>query len=188
MPTPKKPEYLHKLEGTKSQAEVPPSKEPQFEAGRPKYPKGISGDAKAAFKRLVRLLESRRTLTEGDAELLRLYAITYDRHVRAVAKLETEGEVRIYTRLNNHGEEVQSESKNLWLPIAEAAEKTMIACLDRLGLTPLNRGKIRPTAQKPAPEEGSMEDVLTRPPAGPEPFDLSRYNLPHVGRTGIPDA
>ncbi len=184
MPTPKKTDAAHWLDGTQSQAAVPPSKEPAFEAGRPRYPKGISGEARAAFKRLCALLEKRRALTEADGELLRLYSITFDRHSRALEKLAVEGEVRIYTRLNNHGEEVQAEKPNLWLKIAQDAEKTMIACLDRLGLTPLNRGKIKPTAQQP--EEDPMAALTRQPPATPpHPFDLSKYDLPKVSRAGF---
>lgn len=175
MPTPKKTAPEHWLSGTKSQAEVPPNEELAFAAGRPKYPRGISGEARAAFKRLVRLLESRRVLTEADGELLRLYAITFDRHSRALEKLAEEGEVRIYTRLNNHGEEVEAEKPNLWLRVAETAEKNMVAILDRLGLTPLNRSKVKPTRDKAPQPEGGMEEIFTRRPAGPA-FVVPEYH------------
>ena len=153
MPTPVKPSELHRLEGTKSQAKSDAGQE--FEPGRPRYPKGIGGEARVAFKRVVRLLEQRRALTEADGELLRLYGITYDRHLRALAKIAEQGEVVEYTRLNNHGEEVKTEKPNLYLKIAETCEKNLVAILDRLGLTPLNRAKVRPTGkpQETAPNE-----------------------------------
>ena len=150
MPTPRKTNDMHNLTGTKSQATAPLPQE--FTPGRPKCPKGISGEARAAFKRLLKLLESRRSLTGEDGELLRLYAITFDRHVASLEKVNAQGTVVEYKRLNNHGEEVVTEKPNLHLKIAETCEKNLVAILDRLGLTPLNRGKVKPTAP-PAPKE-----------------------------------
>jgi P27 family predicted phage terminase small subunit len=149
MPTPRKPDELHKLTGTKSQA----TPEYAVAPGRPKYPKGISAASRSVFKKLCGLLEKRHALTDGDEELLRLYCIMFDRHARTMAKLAEEGEVRVYTRLDNHGEAVQSERPNLHLKIAETTEKNMVAILDRLGLTPLNRAKVKPTKVEEKPTD-----------------------------------
>jgi P27 family predicted phage terminase small subunit len=111
--------------------------------GRPKYPKGISPDAKRVYKRLCTLLERRKTLTEGDAELLRLYAILFDRHARAVSHIETEGEIRIYSVQSSTGEMHDVEKPNLWLREAKDAERQMVSILDRCGLTPAARGKVK---------------------------------------------
>jgi P27 family predicted phage terminase small subunit len=149
MPTPRKSLELHALAGTKSQTKVlepdalPPS--------RPEYPSDISQQAKKVFKKLCALLEARHALTAGDGELLRLYALLYDRHTRALAKIAVEGEIKMYTRLDSNGAPHEMEKPNLWLKVAETCEKNMIACLDRLGLSPLNRGKVKATAQ-PSPE------------------------------------
>jgi len=138
----------HALTGTKPQYTSPSAEIP---AGRPKYPKGISGEAKSAFKRLVRLLEERPTrATSGDAEICRLYAFLYDRHQRALAKLAIEGEVIMVTRFNKNGDECQTQKPNDWLKIAETCEAKMLACLTALGLTPLARGKVQPATTKPA--------------------------------------
>jgi P27 family predicted phage terminase small subunit len=149
MPTPVKPADQHWLSGTKSQAKPEPQQE--FEPGRPKFPRGITGDERVTFKRLVKLLESRRAVTEGDRELIRIYAITYARHDRALAKTAEQGEVVEYTRLNSNGEEVKVEKPNFHLKIAETCEKNLVAILDRLGLTPLNRAKVKPTAKPSNP-------------------------------------
>lgn len=146
----------HKLEGTKPayvlfDSDVAP--------GRPKYPMNISGEAKAAFKRLVRLLESRRTCTAGDAEILRLYAVTFDRHVRALKHLALEGEICAYTRLDSNGKPHEVVKENLWLKVATDAEKFMRACLADLGLNPLQRAKVKTTKEPPKPEE---QDFPTR--------------------------
>lgn len=155
MPTPKKPDELHWLSGTKSQAK--PEPEIACELGRPKYPRGLSVEEKVVFKRMVKLLEQRRAVTEGDVELIRLYAITYARHQRALAKLAEQGEVCEYTRLNNHGEAVETEKPSFYLKIAETCEKNSVAILDRLGLTPLNRAKVKPLA-KPKPVEPPLNE------------------------------
>ena len=150
MPTPKKSLELHTLAGTKSQVKM---LEPDaLPPGRPKFPSNISKEAKAVFKRLCALLESRRSLTEGDGELLRLYAVIFDRHSRALAKVAEQGEIRTYTRLDSNGQPHEFEKQNLWLKICETSEKNLVAILDRLGLTPHNRAKIKPTAQ-PQPDK-----------------------------------
>lgn len=162
-PTPRKTDFEHFLTGTKSQAK------PDAEAlppGRPKYPRGLSAEAKSAFKRLCGVLEKRRALTDGDADLLRLYGVVYDRHIRALAKLQEQGEVCIYVRLDSNGTAHDVEKPNYWLKIAETAEKNLVAILDRLGLTPLNRSKVRQTAKPAAkpvdPEAIAAEEFMQR--------------------------
>jgi P27 family predicted phage terminase small subunit len=155
MPQPRKSLEHHKFHNTKPQYVEPQS---DVAAGRPKYPSNISAAAKATFKRLVRLLEHRRVCTAGDAEILRLYAVTFDRHTRALEHLASEGEIVTYLRLNNHGEQVPSVKPNLWLDVATNAEKFMRACLADLGLNPLQRSKVAPTKAEPKPEE----EIATR--------------------------
>jgi len=173
MPTQVKPDELHWLQGTKPQAKA--KAEYSVEPGRPKYPKGISAEARAVFKRLCTLLESRRALSEGDGELLRLYSILYDRHARALAKIAVEGEVRVYVRLDSNGNPHDQEKSNIWLKVAETAERNMVACLDRLGLSPLNRGKVAPTsrttkteAEAAASAEEEFDNFLRRKGPAPE--------------------
>src|SRR5580692_3680433 len=129
MPQPRKPLAVHKLQNTKPEyVEV----DCVIEAGRPKNPKGLSPDALKAFKKLRRVLEQRRSLTAGDGELLRIWAIAFVRHEKAIAKLAEEGEIKVYWRLDNHGERCPSERPNLWLKVAQDAEKLMLSTLDRL--------------------------------------------------------
>jgi P27 family predicted phage terminase small subunit len=158
MPRERKSLKDHQLHNTKA-AWVSP--DVSLTPGRPRYPKGISSDAKRTFKRLCLILEKRRNLTEGDSELLRLYAIAYDRHAKAVQKLAAEGEVRVYERESKTGELYDVEKENLWLPVLTNAEKFMRGCLADLGLSPLNRAKIK---QVDAP----------KPPVDPEAYLLSR--------------
>jgi phage terminase small subunit len=153
-----KAEQLHWLQGTKSQVKAEP--EFQVPASRPRAPGDLSPAALVVFKQLCALLRKRRALTAGEAELIRLYAIKYERHAKAKAKIEVEGEIRIYTRLDSNGQPHDVEKENLWLKVATGCEKDMVAILDRLGLTPVNRSKAKPTGQHPA--------ASTQPP---DPFE-----------------
>lgn len=157
MPTPRKDDNMHRLQGTKSQAEP----ENAIAPGRPKFPKNLPQDARVVFKRIVRLLEQRRHLTTGDVELIRLYALLYVRHTKALDKLEAEGEVKVYVRLDSNGTAHDQEKPNLWLKIAETAERNMMACLDRLGLTAMNRAKVKQTDDKNKPVD-PMDEFLAQ--------------------------
>jgi P27 family predicted phage terminase small subunit len=172
MPTPRKDISTHRLQGTKP-AYVEPASDVQ--AGRPKYPRGISGEAKAAFKRLVRLLEQRRTVTQGDAEILRLYAVNFDRHVRALEHLAVEGEICVSVVLDSNGVAHDKLKPNLWLDVATNAEKFMRGCLADLGLNPLQRAKVKPTKSD---EKPTAADIPTREETllPGEDFDLSKIN------------
>ena len=151
MPTPRKSLDEHKLVGTRphyvdEDSDVVP--------GRPHYPKNLSIEARRFFKAICRTLERRRTLTEGDQELIRLAAVLRDRHERAIAHVAAEGEVYAYTRLDSNGGAHDIIKENLWLRVAKDAERQTVSILDRLGLTPYHRSKIKPTkkdrAQEPA--------------------------------------
>jgi P27 family predicted phage terminase small subunit len=148
----------HKLSGTKPQYVSPDS---DVTAGRPKYPKNISGEAKSAYKRLVRMLEQRRALTPGDQEILSLYATVYDRHERAKRKLAQQGDVVVCDVVTKSGEVVQCERLNFYLKIAETCESKMLAHLVQLGLTPGTRGKIKQT-EEPKTADDAGAALLSR--------------------------
>jgi P27 family predicted phage terminase small subunit len=160
---PRKSLAEHALTGTKPEYVTPDTV--AVAPGRPRYPKGISAAARKEFKRLCNLLEQRRSLTPGDEELLRLFAVVFDRHQRALEKIAEEGEIKIYYRLDNQGKQVPSERPNLWLKVAQESERFMVSVLDRLGLTPMNRGKVKPcdVPKEAKPEE--HDPRLTREPA-----------------------
>jgi P27 family predicted phage terminase small subunit len=171
MAHPSKPEELHKLQGTKS--EVVSERPSSVAGGRPRVPEGLSAEATKEFKKLCAALRKRRALTPGDASILRLWAILYDRHNVALAQLASEGIVCEYTRLDSNGAPVEMYKINLYLKVAEVCEGKMIALLDRLGLTPSHRDRVRPTKTKTPPkvltyEEEFMQRVAASG-AQPEP-------------------
>jgi P27 family predicted phage terminase small subunit len=145
MPQPAKSLELCKLQGTRSQVvKTPAVGDSHVVGGRPVCPRSLSKEARQIFKKLCRQLEERHALTRGDCELLRLYATSWDRQRQADAALQEEGLVVTYTRLNANGREIEVEKSNLNLAIAERAENQMVSILDRLGLTPFNREKVKP--------------------------------------------
>jgi P27 family predicted phage terminase small subunit len=183
MPTPKKSDELHKLHGTKSQA----APEPEFKipASRPRQPKDLTPAAADVFKRLCALLRKRRALTAGDVEVIRLYAILHDRHARALAKIQEEGEVCVYTRLDANGVAHEVEKENLWLRIATNAEKNLVSILDRLGLTPNARTRVKPTpATKPTATVDPFEEFLA---THATPILPPYFDSPAIGRTDNDD-
>jgi P27 family predicted phage terminase small subunit len=155
--------------------------------GRPRFPKKLSPDAKRFFKNLTRTLEARKTLTEGDQQLLRLAAILLDRHERSMDHVLEEGEICTYTRTDSNGAQFEVVKENLWLRCAKDAEKQLVAVLDRLGLTPMNRGKIKPAEppKEASPEQAAEDALMSRESASEqraneEPnlddIDLSKVN------------
>jgi P27 family predicted phage terminase small subunit len=162
MPRDRKGLDEHKLAGTKPQYVLPDS---DVAAGRPKYPKGISGEAKAAFKRLTQLLEKRNTVTAGDIEILRLYAHLYDRHQRALEHITLEGEIVPTQVVTSGGAIITVQKPNQWLKVAEVCEAKMLAALTQLGLTPRTRTQVKSTKPDAKPEEvfPSREEATSAP-------------------------
>jgi P27 family predicted phage terminase small subunit len=164
----------HMLNGTRPNY-TPGSVPSSIHAGSlPKAPKFLSKDARKKFKSLVRQLAERRTVTSGDADLLAIYASTWERWQASLEKIRAEGPVVAYSRLNNQGREVLSEKPNLHMAIAQDAERSMVSILTRLGLTPKDRESVRPTSTPPAPpkapEVGTDEWARAELAAGRNPF------------------
>jgi phage terminase small subunit len=161
VPRERKPLADHKLQGTKPEYVVGDSALPP---GRPHFPKGLSPDEKKAFKSFSRLLEQRRSLTEGDGEILRLLAVVSVRGQKARRMVAEQGEIRVYTRLDKFGVAHDSERPNLWLKVAQDSEKFVCSLLDRHGLTPMNRGKVKPTEvpKSATPEYAEEEALMSR--------------------------
>jgi len=146
MGRPAKSFALHQLHGTQPRSKDAGASRIGY--GRPKFPRDLTPAARTEFKRIVRLLEKRRQITEGDVEAIRLYVIANERYVAANKKLEEEGLVVIYTRVSN-GETFKVEKKNLHLEIVAQAERTMMSQLKELGLTPRSKDAVKQTSPNP---------------------------------------
>jgi len=160
MPRERKSLDEHALQSTRPHYTEPDS---LVVGSRPKipteFPKG--SPLRNLFKQYCADLEKRRTLTSGDAELLRIAVLCRDRHTRAISHLQIEGEIVTYQRLDSNGQPVDVIKQNLWLKIAADSEKQLVSILDRLGLTPANRAKVKPT-EKPKEKDLAGEALLSR--------------------------
>lgn len=116
---------------------------PTIDEGRPTCPGYLDKESRQIFRKLCKQLEQRRALTRGDGELLTLYATTWRRWRKAMADVAQRGEVVISISRGKNGEVIEREKKNPWLLIAQESERAMVAILDRLGLTPLNKEKVK---------------------------------------------
>jgi P27 family predicted phage terminase small subunit len=141
MGRPAKSKKLHEMFGTHSEAVLP--EESKVPAGQPKCPKALSAAARKKFKELCKELAARRVLTPGDGELLSLYAELYDRRARCMVAVRAEGEVIQYESRGKNGDVLVREKKNLNLVIAQESEKQMVGILVQLGLSPLQKDKVK---------------------------------------------
>jgi P27 family predicted phage terminase small subunit len=181
MAMPAKPAELHALHGTKPEAK---SVQSPIVAGRPKYARNLPESLRGLFREVCKQLQERRALTKADTHLISLYCICWDRHQRATKKLLEEGEIAAYTRMDNHGVAHQIEKPNLWFKVAESSEKTMVACLDRLGLSPMNRDKVKPTASsKEEIAQDPMDAFLNRAKRPTVIFSKEQNREQHEART-----
>jgi len=177
----KKSATEHWLRGDKP---APAPQESAVAAGRPKFPKGMGLEAKRVFKRLVGQLTVRRTCTEGDMQVLHLYAELHVRWVKARRKVDELGEVVTDTRLDSNGTAHEVLRKNPWLTVAQESEKQMHNILRDLGLTPNARTKVKPTTDPQQPVPVSPEEAffnrLDQPRATQPAPDLADFDMPEV--------
>ena len=131
--------------------------------GRPSVPKFLSKPEKQRFRQMSRQLEERGTLTRDTGELLAIFVTAWSRWRAASTEVVKNGAVVLVTARGKNDEVIERAKPNPHLSVAEAAEKTMIACLDRLGFTPLNREHVKPVKQDEAKvpfAEGSVGWLL----------------------------
>jgi P27 family predicted phage terminase small subunit len=160
MPRERKTLEEHALQSTRPQYVLPDS---EVVASRPKIPTEFKTKPhlRKLFKKYCQELEQRGTLTFGDGDLIRMAVLSRDSHERAIAHLQVEGEIVTYQRLDADGHSVDVVRPNLWLKVAQDAAKALLSHLDRLGLTPANRNKIKPAA-KPKPDTSKDDALLSR--------------------------
>ena len=159
MPQPRKAAALHELHSTTPHDRT--ADVSSVPAGRPKFPKDLDASLRPIFKRICRLLQGRRVLTEGDVELIRIYVFAYDRHTRNADSLRREGELCTYIRLDNNGIAHPQVKPNYRLKVVVDAEKEMASILNQLGLTPTakDRAKQANGTPKEVVVPGSIADL-----------------------------
>ena len=129
---------------------------PEFFGGRPKCPRHLSPEAKAEWRRCVKLLEARKTITPGDYTLLTLYAETFARWIAAKAQLGNELLIDEPVG-DSHGKIIIKKKINPLVPIVQNDTRALHSLARELGLTPATRQKVAPTKKQEnePPKEGS---------------------------------
>ena len=169
MPQPRKDSVVHDLHGTTPHDRA--ADQSHVAAGRPKFPKDLDASLRPIFKRLTKLLQERRVLTAGDAELIRLYVFLYDRHTRNANALRHEGELTTYIVLDSNGVAHPQVKVNKRLKICTDSERQMAAILNQLGMTPVSKDRAKPTGQvaNPAATPGTAAWMILNGGAVSEP-------------------
>jgi P27 family predicted phage terminase small subunit len=124
--------------------------------GRPKIPRHVREDEDAyeEWKRVVKLLDGRQTLTRGDAPLIELHCLTYARLRRCWAEIRERGQFE-----DSIDGRVESAASKLGTKLSAQLRQTQI----QLGLTPQARNKVTRTVPDPKqapPPPGSLRDLL----------------------------
>jgi P27 family predicted phage terminase small subunit len=145
MGRPAKSAALHDLQSTQLRSNLADS---HVEGALPRPPKHLTKAAKKSFRGYVKQLASggRRAVTAGDGALIGILCVTEERWLQALENLRDEGVVVEYTRLDAGGSPVTVEKPNINLKIAEICERSMVAILSKLGLTPKDRETVKPTS------------------------------------------
>src|SRR5215472_4457380 len=148
MPRARKPLHLHELMGTRPEHSAPDT--PAFAPSRPKMPKDLCPVAQAEWKRLVKELMKRGTMTRVDSSALEIYAVTFARWKACVAQIERDGPCVEVSWTDQQGIEHTKIVEHPASKIAGRLENSMRAMLKEFSATPASREKTRPTQPPPA--------------------------------------
>ncbi len=135
-------EYLD-LTGQKPRDRSAASKSSTCEAGRPSRPGHLSDDAKKEWRRCVRILQERGTLTKGDGPALEVYCETYARWRMALKHIQEHGLFMKTTRSSPSGKTWDVEVENPASKLAASLENSIRQYQKELSLTPAARDKAR---------------------------------------------
>jgi len=132
-----------------------------FKSGRPKIPAHLSKAGRTEFKRVCKILLDRGTSTEGDFATLAVYAEIYARWIQAKASIETEGLMITAAVTDNHGKLRTVSRLNPLIKVAEGCESRMLSLCKSMGLTAVDRDKVKQTSVNPKDEivPGSIADL-----------------------------
>jgi P27 family predicted phage terminase small subunit len=152
MPTPRKSYALHVLSGNPSnlsrtelakRAASETTSETTVQAGRPKPPKTLTALEAECWKKAAKDMRARGTLSRGDGENLELYAVLKARWIVARRDVEENGQKIEETRHAKDGTEYTVIVTNPSLKICNDCEQRLHAVLKVLGLTPMDRTRVK---------------------------------------------
>ena len=158
MPRPRKSLAVHALSGTRPEYVTPDA--PVFAASKPKMPKDLTPAEEAEWKRVVRELKKRGTLTRVDSSLLEIYVRIWGRWKLLADDVKTHGAMVEDTRVDKHGEQYTVRVVNPAVKEAARLETSLRLYLQQFAATPASRETVKPAApsrpKKPEYPEGSV--------------------------------
>jgi P27 family predicted phage terminase small subunit len=162
MPRQRKSLSLHELQGTTARYTADDT--PTFRAGRPKMPADLSEVEAAEWKRLVRELKKRNTLTSADSSSLELYVRQFGRWKLCLADIATRGPVIESAWVDSQGKSHTKVIENPSSKLCTRLEASLRQLLVEFSATPLSRDKTKPAARPAAkptgPDPNSEEGLL----------------------------
>lgn len=150
MPRPRKSLAVHALSGTRPEYVTPDA--PVFAPSKPKMPKDLTPAEEAEWKRVVRELKKRGTLTRVDSSLLEIYVRIWGRWKLLADDVKTHGAMVEDTRVDKHGEQYTVRVVNPAVKEAARLETSLRLYLQQFAATPASREAVRP-APRPAKVE-----------------------------------
>ena len=146
----------HFLQGTQPQsgAEMPST----FTAGKPKMPKDLSPVAVAEWKRLVKELGKRETLTKVDSSAMEVYCRTFSQWRAYCTEVETVGAMIDEPVVDKDGEvvctrRVQNPAAKLAIQLGNALRQYQ----KEFSATPASRERSKPATPKEDPKNVPIE-------------------------------
>lgn len=130
-----KPTALKKLEGNPGKRKLNQN-EPQPDAGRPDMPAGLSGAARAEWKRVVPVLEQMGVLTSADGTALAAYCSSYALWMQAERHIAKFGAVFAIVD-DETGQSLLKQNPSL--RIRSDALRLMNTFMSKFGLDPKSR-------------------------------------------------
>ncbi len=124
-------------------------------------PKDLSPESEQEWRRIVKELIRRGTMTRVDASSLEVYVRMWARWKQCLADIEKNGPVVTTEWTDSEGEVHQKRIENPASKIAGRLENSIRAYQKEFSATPASREKTKPTAQRtpknPPPVPGSIE-------------------------------
>lgn len=148
----------HELKNTRPTRATQPT-ESAFHGGRPKMPDHFAEAEAKVWKRIVKILAARKTLTKGDGEGIELYVQQYMRHRALLDELKTHGEMIDEDVHTSGGDTYTRRVLNPAGKAATSLENSLRQLIREIGGTPLTREKAKPAKAAPRVEEYPVGSV-----------------------------
>jgi P27 family predicted phage terminase small subunit len=141
----RKPLAVHALQGTEARWSDADEDSP-FVGGRPKMPNDLTEDGGDEWKRLVKGLSARRTVTRLDSSMLELHVRMWSRWKKVAALAEANPTTEV-TWTDKNGEPHSKIVEHPASSMATKLENSLRNSLKELSATPASRERAKPTGK-----------------------------------------